>query len=91
MALQFRNGEFIATVAVGHLAERRLDLNRRRAGEVVSRKGDMWHLGCRKCPNICKVELEEVYGHEREQHHTRRQLLIPSPLQTKEKLLGNTG
>ena len=29
-------GEFIATEAVGHLAEKRLDENRRRAGEVVS-------------------------------------------------------
>merc|ERR1719323_1670298 len=46
--------------------------------------------------SICEAELEEVDGHEREQHQTsddqiqltahqsRRQLLIPSPLQTNE-------
>ena len=28
--------------------------------------------------SICEADLEEVSGHEREQH-TRRQLLIPSP------------
>ena len=28
-----------------------------------------------------EAELEEVFGHKREQHETGRQLLIPSPLQ----------
>ena len=32
--------------------------------------------------NTCKVKLEDVSGHEHDQHRTRRQLLIPSPLQT---------
>ena len=32
--------------------------------------------------SICEAELEEVSGHEREQHQTRRQLPIPNPLQT---------
>ena len=41
--------------------------------------------------SICEAELEEVCGHEREQHQTRRQFLIHSPLQTNEKFLGNTG
>ena len=40
--------------------------------------------------SICKVELEDVSGDERERHQTRRQLLIPSRLQTNEKLHGNT-
>ena len=31
--------------------------------------------------SFCEAELEEVSGHEREQQ-TRRQLMIPSPLQT---------
>ena len=34
---------------------------------------------------------EDVSGHEREQHQTWRHFLIPSPLQTNEKLLGKTG
>ena len=46
--------------------------------------------------SICEAELKEVNGHEREQHQpsdsqihltthkSRRQLLIPSPLQTNE-------
>ena len=38
--------------------------------------------------SICREELEEVYGQEREQNQSRRQLLIPSHLQNKEKLLG---
>ena len=37
-------GEFIATVAVGHLTEKPLGENRRHAGEVVSSVGDTWHL-----------------------------------------------
>ena len=32
--------------------------------------------------SIGETELVEVYGHERDQDRTRRQLLIPSPLQT---------
>ena len=31
--------------------------------------------------NFCELKFEEVSGHEREQQ-ARRQLLIPSPLQT---------
>ena len=27
----------------------------------------------------CKVDLEEVYGHERERQQTKKQLLIQSP------------
>ena len=41
--------------------------------------------------SVCKAELGEVSGHEREQHQTKRQFLIPSPLQTKEEILRNTG
>ena len=41
--------------------------------------------------SICKIELEEVSGHERNLHQTKRQRLIPSPLQTNERLLENTG
>ena len=33
--------------------------------------------------------MEEVSGRELEQQQTRRQLLIPCPLQTKEELLGS--
>ena len=40
--------------------------------------------------SICEAELEELNRHEREQHQTRRQLPIPSPLQTKEEILRNT-
>ena len=40
--------------------------------------------------SICEVELEELSGHEREQHQNRRQLPIPSPLQTNEEILRNT-
>ena len=40
--------------------------------------------------SVCKMELEEVSGQERDQHQTRRQLLIPSPLQIHQELLGNT-
>ena len=40
--------------------------------------------------STCEAELEDVSGHERDQQRTRRQLLIPSPLQTNEELLGNT-
>ena len=39
--------------------------------------------------SICEAELEELSRHEREQHQTRRQLPIPSPLQTKEEILRN--
>ena len=31
------------------------------------------------------TELGEVRGHEHDQHQTGRQLLIPSPLQTKDR------
>ena len=34
-----------------------------------------------KLLSICEAELEEVYGHERDQCRTRRQVLIQSPLQ----------
>ena len=34
------------------------------------------------------AQLEEVSGNESEQHQTRRQLQIPSPLPTNEKLMG---
>ena len=37
-------GEFIATAAVGHLTEKPLVDNRRRAGEIVSSAGDTSHL-----------------------------------------------
>ena len=40
--------------------------------------------------STCEAELGEVSGHEREQQQTRRQLLIPSPLQAKEEILRNT-
>ena len=39
--------------------------------------------------SICETELEEVSVHEREHRQTRRQRLIPSPLQINEGLLGN--
>ena len=40
--------------------------------------------------SICKAELGELNGREREQHQTRRQILIPSPLQTEEEFPRNT-
>ena len=43
------------------------------------------------CSVSCEAELEDVSGHEHGQHQIRRQLQIPSPLRTNEKLLGNTG
>ena len=41
-------GEFIETVAVGHLTEKPLGENRRHAGEVVFSVGDTRHLSA--CP-----------------------------------------
>ena len=41
--------------------------------------------------SMYETELEDVSGHERNQHQTKRQRLNPSPLQTNERLLENTG
>ena len=54
---------------------------------TLLRNGSAWRQQWR-----CReAELEEVSGHEHEQHQTRKQLLNPSPLRNNEKLLGNTG
>ena len=39
--------------------------------------------------STCETELEEVNYHKRNQHRSKRQRLIPSPLQTSERVLDN--